>query len=60
MSKTRKITEAERQKALVGDKLTGKELFLRDKTLNESDLQFADDGMYHVLLSIHRIHRRMF
>jgi hypothetical protein len=27
----------------VGKKLTGKELFLRDKTLNESDLQFLDE-----------------
>ncbi|XP_059056659.1 RWD domain-containing protein 1 [Achroia grisella] len=26
------------------NKLTGKELFLRDTTLNESDLQFLDDG----------------
>lgn len=25
-------------------KLTGRELFLRDTTLNESDLKFLDDG----------------
>lgn len=29
-----------------GKKLTGKELFLRDKTMNESDLKFLDEGMY--------------
>lgn len=26
------------------NKLTGRELFLRDTTLNESDLKFLDDG----------------
>lgn len=29
-----------------GKKLTGRELFLQDKTLNESDLKFLDDGIY--------------
>lgn len=28
-----------------GKKLTGRELFLTDKTLNESDLKFLDDGI---------------
>jgi len=27
-----------------GKKLTGKELFMTDKTLDQSDLQFLDDG----------------
>ncbi|XP_034949861.1 RWD domain-containing protein 1 [Chelonus insularis] len=30
--------------ALQGKKLTGRELFMTDKTLNESDLKFLDDG----------------
>lgn len=29
------------------NKLTGKELFMRDTTLNESDLKFLDDGEYY-------------
>lgn len=29
-----------------GKKLTGRELFLQDKTLNESDLKFLDEGTY--------------
>jgi len=38
ITKKREILEKE------GKKLTGRELFLRDTTLNESDLQFLDDG----------------
>ncbi|KAK0161247.1 hypothetical protein PV327_009738 [Microctonus hyperodae] len=30
--------------ALQGKKMTGRELFMTDKTLNESDLKFLDDG----------------
>lgn len=34
-------------------KLTGRELFLRDTTLNESDLKFLDDGkLISILLLI--------
>lgn len=38
---------AKREKDLKDQKkLTGKELFIRDTTLNESDLKFLDDGLY--------------
>ena len=36
--------ETEKQKEMIGNKLTGRELFLRDNTLNESDLQFVEEG----------------
>lgn len=29
-----------------GKKLTGRELFMTDKSLNESDLKFLEDGKY--------------
>lgn len=29
-----------------GKKLTGRELFMTDKTLNESDLKFLDEGIH--------------
>ncbi|CAG7701712.1 unnamed protein product [Allacma fusca] len=42
MKKKREL-EGEKEKDKSG-KLTGRELFLTDKTLNESDLQFAEEG----------------
>lgn len=38
IAKKREIIEKE------GKKLTGRELFIKDKTLNESDLKFLEDG----------------
>jgi hypothetical protein len=32
-------------------KLTGRELFLTDKTLNESDLKFLEDGKFFHLIA---------
>jgi hypothetical protein len=32
-------------------KLTGRELFLTDKTLNESDLKFLEDGKFMYLIA---------
>lgn len=32
-------------------KLTGRELFLTDKTLNESDLKFLEDGKFIYLIA---------
>jgi hypothetical protein len=40
MGYTKRRDLAERE----GKKLTGKELFMTDKTLDQSDLQFLDDG----------------
>lgn len=34
-----------------GKKLTGKELFMTDKTLDQSDLKFLDDGIIIYFLS---------
>lgn len=39
-TKRREIAERE------GKKLTGRELFMTDKTLDQSDLKFLDDGYY--------------
>lgn len=38
------ITKKRENIELEGKKLTGRQLFMKDKTLNESDLQFLDDG----------------
>ena len=43
-NKRREIAEKE------GKKLTGRELFMTDKTLDQSDLKFLDDGL--VLLQL--------
>lgn len=37
-------TKRREQAVLQSKKLTGRELFMTDKTLNESDLKFLDDG----------------
>lgn len=42
VAKKREINDRE------GKKLTGRELFIRDKSLNESDLKFLEDGMYQL------------
>jgi len=34
----------EKERELIGNKLTGRELFMRDTTLNESDLKFVEEG----------------
>lgn len=40
ITKRKEIAEKE------GKKLTGKELFMTDKTLNQSDLKFLEDGTF--------------
>ena len=40
--------------AMQGKKLTGRELFMTDKTLAQSDLKFLDDGK--IILFIHLFH----
>lgn len=35
-----------------GKKLTGRELFMQDQTLNESDLKFLDEGIKNVFYVI--------
>lgn len=50
-TKRREIAERE------GKKLTGRELFMTDKTLDQSDLKFLDDGSiseYFACLKLHR------
>lgn len=42
------------------NKLTGRELFLRDTTLNESDLKFLDDGMKFFILLCYLLNFRLF
>lgn len=34
-----------------GKKLTGRELFMTDKSLNESDLKFLEDGRFFLKLT---------
>lgn len=36
----------------IGKKLTGKELFMTDKTLNESDLKFLEEGKTYCIIII--------
>lgn len=38
------ITKRKEQAEKEGKKLTGRELFMTDKTLDQSDLKFLDDG----------------
>lgn len=35
-----------------GKKLTGRELFMTDKTLDQSDLKFLEDGIFFLNISI--------
>lgn len=40
------ITKKKEQLEKEGKKLTGRELFMTDNSLNESDLKFLEDGTY--------------
>ena len=43
INKKRELAEKE------GKKLTGRELFMRDKTLDQSDLKFLEDGNIYII-----------
>ena len=43
-TKRKELTDRE------GKKLTGRELFMTDKTLDQSDLKFLDDGNFFIII----------
>lgn len=52
MGYTKRRELAERE----GKKLTGRELFMTDKTLDQSDLKFLDDGNLYFVLWLNLIY----
>ena len=52
---TKKVQEKDEKESR---KLTGRELFLTDKTLNVSDLKFLEDGMIIIIIIIQNVKKK--